>query len=117
MKNGSTKSIPVRRTKCRTCPFRHGSGTEYLADSIGISALTEASRFCHSTGSNNAFHRRTGKPVVICRGARDLQLRYLAAIKFLSAPTDAAWDAKARELGMVPNACRHRRVSRRNALP
>jgi len=61
-----------------------------------MSALTEASRICHSTGSNNAINSRTGKPPAICRGARDLQLKFFVATGFLDAPTDAAWNKKLR---------------------
>jgi len=71
-----------------------------LAASLAVSALSQASRICHSTGANNAINRRTGKPPRICRGARDVQLEALAALGFLDAPTDQAWDRKRRELGL-----------------
>jgi hypothetical protein len=74
---------------CATCPFREGSPYAHLADDL-----------CHSTGSNNAINRRTGKPARICRGARDLQLQVFTAIGVLTAPTDEAWDAKCRELNL-----------------
>jgi hypothetical protein len=35
-----------------------------------------------------------------CRGARDLQLALFAGIGFISEATDAAWAAKAKELGL-----------------
>lgn len=60
--------------------------------------MTEATRICHSTGSNNAINRRTGKPPMACRGARDLQLKMFTAIGFLNEPTDAAWAAKWKEI-------------------
>lgn len=31
---------------------------------------------------------------MICRGARNIQLRYLCAIGFLDSPTDDAWEKK-----------------------
>lgn len=77
---------------CATCPFRPDSPTSYLAPAITESALSEASRICHSTGSNNAFHARTGKPAALCRGARDIQLGVFCALGVLSEPTDQAWD-------------------------
>ncbi len=86
--------------QCATCPFREGSQYAYLAGDLGRSALGEASRICHSTGSNNAINRRTGKPSMLCRGARDLQLKYFTAIGFLDKPTDEAWESKRKELGL-----------------
>lgn len=85
--------------KCGTCPFREGSPYAFLADDLAKSALTEKSRICHSTG-NSVFYGRTGKKSMICRGARDKQLEYLAAIGFLSAPTDEAWAAKCQEMNL-----------------
>jgi hypothetical protein len=85
---------------CATCPFREGSPYAHLADDLGDSAVNNRSRICHSTGSNNAINRRTGKPARICRGARDLQLQVFTAIGVLTAPTDEAWDAKCRELSL-----------------
>jgi len=86
---------------CATCPFREGSKTEFLRLHLTESALTEASRICHSTGTNNAFHRRTGKPEHLCRGARDVQIHFFHCIGMIDAPTDAAWDAKCKELGLI----------------
>lgn len=86
--------IPVCEVKCPTCPFREGSKTAFLALHLAESALTQSSRICHSTGSNNAFHRRTGKPEMICRGSRDVQIQYFHAIGFIAEPTDEAWAAK-----------------------
>ena len=87
---------------CGTCPFREGSPYAYLAPDLADSALTEATRICHSTGSGNAINDRTGKPPAICRGARDLQLQAFYHSGFLSAPTDEAWAAKLQELGLAP---------------
>lgn len=99
------KTLPLNKTMCSTCPFRKGVAAKYAAvrRALTISALNEASRICHQTGSDNAFHRRTGKPEALCRGARDLQLDYFHAIGFLPAPTDEAWNAKANEMGFAPN--------------
>lgn len=93
-----SKLPPVCKTKCSTCPFREGSPHAYLAPTLTESALGNAPRICHSTGSNNAIHKRTGRKPALCRGARDIQLRYFAAIKFITAPTDEAWAAKVKEL-------------------
>jgi hypothetical protein len=92
------KTLPVRRTQCPTCPFRDGSQYADLRGMLSMSALSQASRICHSTGSNNAINRRTGKPPKLCRGARDLQLQFFHRIGFLDEPTDKCWAAKWREI-------------------
>jgi hypothetical protein len=65
-----------------------------------MSALSEGSRICHQTGTN-AIGGRTGKPNQLCRGARDLQLRYFHTIGFIEAPTDEAWRKKAVQMGLI----------------
>jgi hypothetical protein len=103
------KPMPVNKTMCDTCPFREGSPYAYLAADLRLSALGQSSRICHSTGSNNAINRRTGKPAALCRGARDIQLKVFHAIGFLSEPTDAAWTAKCREMGIEQDSRKPRR--------
>lgn len=93
--------IPVMAAMCGTCPFRKGSKYQYLAGDLAASALTEASRICHSTGENNGINRKTGKAERLCRGARDLQLQFFASSGFISAPTDEAWQAKCDEMGII----------------
>jgi hypothetical protein len=92
------KATEVLPKKCDTCPFKPGSKYEHLAPTLAVSALTERSRICHQTGSNAINHRK-GKPPMLCRGARDLQLAALHGAGFLSAPTDEAWAEKAKMLG------------------
>lgn len=101
----SQDSIPLNQELCSTCPFRDGVPEKYarLRSQLALSAVTEASRICHQTGKNNTFHKDTGRPKALCRGARDVQLRFLCAIAFLTEPTDEAWNAKCAELGMTPN--------------
>jgi hypothetical protein len=89
---------------CATCPFRAGSPYAYLNNDLERSALTNRSRICHSTGSNNAINRRTGKRPMLCRGARDAQLKFFADMKFISEPTDEAWNEKCKEMGLPVNA-------------
>jgi hypothetical protein len=84
-----TRKVMVQ--KCATCPFRDGSEYAYLRDYLTQSALTEATRFCHSTGNNPAI-KRVKVPVQICRGARDLQLSLFTALGILDEPTDQAWE-------------------------
>jgi hypothetical protein len=64
--------------------------------------LNDASIICHSTGNNGINKRRTGKPEHLCRGARDIQLNVMAALKVIDTPTDEAWNAGRVKLGMVP---------------
>jgi hypothetical protein len=92
------KPHPVCKTNCKTCPFIPGSPHANLAADLAFSALTEASRICHSTGANNAINRRTGKRPRLCRGARDIQLAHFHRIGFIPEPTDKAWAAKLREI-------------------
>jgi hypothetical protein len=95
--------MKVQPNKCATCPWQAGSPYADLREQLEERALGHESRVCHSTGSNNAINRQTGKPEMICRGARDVQLHMLWRLGFLSEATDAAWDAKCRALGMEPN--------------
>lgn len=88
----------VCKVMCPTCPFRPGSEYAYLTPALALSALSEATRICHSTGSNNGINHRTGKPPAACRGARDLQLKHFAGLGFIEAPTDAAWAKKWKEM-------------------
>lgn len=83
---------------CLTCPFRKGSEYSFLQETLTHLALTDGSRICHSTGSNNAINKWTGKKEKLCRGARDMQLKAFYAIGFLTEPTDKAWADKVREL-------------------
>lgn len=94
-------NLPLRSTMCPTCPFRRGSKYADLAPKLTESALTDASRICHSTG-RNAINKRTGLPPHLCRGARDVQLRVMAALGVISAPTDQAWNEGRLKIGMAP---------------
>lgn len=94
--------LPVKRTKCATCPFREGSKYEFLANDLRFSALTEGSRICHMTGKENAIHSDTGRPEALCRGARDAQLQAFCALGVIKSPTDEAWNEKRVAIGMKP---------------
>lgn len=92
-------NTPIRKTMCPTCPFRPGSKYEYLRDDLAASALTEASRECHATGSNG-INRRTGIEPHLCRGARDVQLTVMASMGVIEKPTDESWNDRRVEYGM-----------------
>lgn len=98
-------TLPVLSEKCGTCPFREGSPYAHLAPDLAMSALTNASRVCHSTGCNNGINRRTGKRPALCRGARDVQIAYFHNSGFIDAPTDEAWYRKLAELRGEPQPC------------
>lgn len=87
------------KAMCATCPFRHESPYAGLQVDLAMSAANDASRICHSTGSN-AINKRTGKPEKLCRGARNFQLQLWASMRFIEAPTDEAWDKRCKELGI-----------------
>lgn len=89
--------IPLMKKMCSSCPFRKGSQYQYLVGGLALSALSEGSRICHSTGENG-LRGQTGKPDRLCRGARDIQLDVFAAIGVINAPTDEAWARKWKEV-------------------
>lgn len=91
--------LKVRKTMCDSCPFRRGSKYQFLASDLTDSALNEASRICHSTGKTGILGD-TGKPELLCRGARNIQLQVYAGIGFIESPTDKAWDKKRKELNV-----------------
>lgn len=85
-------SIKPRPTMCATCPYRPGSKYAHLQDKLTMSAMSEASRICHSTGPANAVNANPKQPARICRGSRDIQLKLMTAFRIIDEPTDAAWD-------------------------
>jgi hypothetical protein len=59
---------------------------------IQAQALSEASQLCHAP-------RLHGKPEThLCRGARNFQLTIFYRLGVISEPSDAAWEAKQREI-------------------
>lgn len=89
-----------RKTRCATCPFRRKGWTE-VREFLSMRALNEATPVCHSSGPDALKRGRHWlRESHACRGARDLQLRLFAGIGFISEATDAAWAAKAKELGL-----------------
>ncbi len=96
-----TERMPIQPKMCATCPFKEGSPHANLRDDLAESALRDASRICHSTGTNALY--KTNAPEKICRGSRDLQIQVFYRMGFLSEPTDAAWEAKCSEMGIKPD--------------
>lgn len=91
----------VRKTKCKSCPFRAGSPYEYLAPMLTADALSESSRICHSTGVNAI--NTTNLPEEICRGSRDIQLRMFYAMGYIEVCSDEAWERKWKEVKQKTN--------------
>lgn len=97
----SAHDLPVRATKCPTCPFRPGSKLACLAPGF---VADRSSRICHSTGGPNAVATKgTKHPPHVCRGQRDAHLQLMAGLGVIAAPTDKAWnDARAKLMGAQP---------------
>lgn len=99
----SYKREPVMKAMCATCPFRPESPVAHLAGDLAESALSVSSRLCHSTGGNDLVipkAKNYHEEPHLCRGARDVQLKAFFALQVISAPTDEAWEAKCKELGL-----------------
>lgn len=94
-------NLPVRKTMCGTCPFRDESPTAYLKADLTEASMKE-SRICHSTGTNNAFHQRTGIKSHLCRGSRNVQLDVMCAAGVITESTDEAWNDQRVRCGMKP---------------
>lgn len=95
-----SKRAPVMKAMCKTCPWREDSPYKHLRDVLRDSALGEASRICHSTGTQDAIPVQSTGPERLCRGARNDQLQFFHAIGFLSEATDEAWEVKCKEMNL-----------------
>lgn len=95
MKPKNVKNSPVMKKRCPTCPFKHEhEGQIEVANMVRHRCMTEASQICH----HPALHGK--EQTKLCRGARDYQLEMFHKMGFIEEPTDAAWAAKRKELGM-----------------
>lgn len=95
------KNLPVRKSMCNTCPFKEGSPYQWLEADLTESAISGKTRICHSTGEN-AINKKTGFKSHICRGARNIQLKTMCAMKIITKATDEAWNEARVSLGMKP---------------
>jgi hypothetical protein len=96
MKRRDITGMPVRKKMCDTCPFGP-HGAQDVREKVE-SRLLEVSQTCHSSGSKDGRPDR-----LICRGARDFQLKIMVALGVLDEPTDKCWSetwekVKARKL-------------------
>ena len=79
---------------CKTCPFGP-EGLVELRNTVMTRMLNDGvSQVCHGTEGKNR------KPNSLCRGARDQLLVLFHRMQFIDEPTDEAWDAKRRVLGV-----------------
>jgi hypothetical protein len=89
------KGWPVMKSKCSTCPF--GPNGDRLTE-CGVTERVvrmEGSQICHHPVLKGK------RETHLCRGARDLQLRVLAAVGVIEEATDDAYNRRARSLGVV----------------
>lgn len=98
----SATQLPVRKTNCKTCPFRRKSegGWEEVQPLLAERAILEGTPICHSTGRALVRHDGEKLKAHICRGARDLQLKVFHRLGVITAPTDEAWAAACERLGL-----------------
>ena len=92
MSDSVAMRLPVNAQMCPTCPFRDDGWVE-VRELLVRRVLTEGSPICHATGPGALVRKRGQRQARLCRGARDVVLRYFAAIGFLMEPTDTAWEA------------------------
>jgi hypothetical protein len=83
------RACPVQKSPCSSCPFAGKypvqlslvSMAKYIENLCG-----KGQHFCHSTNNKT-----------ICRGGRDIQLRWLCSIGMLQEATDEAFDCAINE--------------------
>ena len=77
------RTYPVQQSPCYSCPFAGKKPLE-ISNKNMVSYIDNlfgtGQHICHSTQQH------------ICRGGRDLQLRWLCTIGMLDEPTDEAFD-------------------------
>jgi len=77
--------MPVQKKPCNTCPFAGAnpvqlSEARYRECIENLVGFQPGQHLCHSADNEK-----------ICRGGRDIQLRYFYAIGVISKPTDEAF--------------------------
>lgn len=75
----------VRKTQCKTCPWRPKSPLNYSVPEIAQKAITEHNHYCHNEQLEGKTHYN------LCRGTRNYQLEVFYKLKVLNEPTDACW--------------------------
>ena len=81
---GDMRDYPVQAKTCLTCPFEGKEPLQLSANSMAgyvKNLMGEGQHICHSSNRTR-----------MCRGGRDLQLRYFYMKGLLSEPTDDAFN-------------------------
>ena len=90
----NTKGWAVMPAKCKSCPFGE-HGDKQLAGAVLDRTLFQSSQICHHP-------RLQGKKEThLCRGQRDVQLKLLYRMGLIDGPSDEAFYAKSRALGVL----------------
>jgi len=82
------RTYPVQKVPCSSCPFSGDTPLETSPENMmGYlnNLLGHGQHICHSTDEH------------ICRGGREIQLRWLCAMGMLDEPTDEAFDRAVEE--------------------
>ena len=81
---GDMRDYPVQPKPCLTCPFEGKEPLQLSANSMARyvkNLMGEGQHICHSSNATR-----------MCKGGRNIQLRYLYMNGLLSEPTDEAFD-------------------------
>jgi hypothetical protein len=82
--------------QCSTCVFKKLPNGDWLNPDLAhlvSDRLLQVSQICH----HPRLHSK--KEDHLCRGTRDRQIELMYRMGVIAAPTDAAWEAKRKELG------------------
>lgn len=85
--------MPVMASCCPTCPFGP-HGDRAVREMVEARCVAKSSQVCH----HPRLHGR--EETHLCRGARNHQLTVFYRLGVIDAPTDEAWAAKRKELGV-----------------
>lgn len=81
---GDMRDYPVQQQPCRTCPFEGEDALELSPESYAgyiQNLMGQGQHICHSSNRTR-----------VCRGGRNIQLRWLCGTGQLSEPTDEAFN-------------------------
>jgi hypothetical protein len=90
----NTRGWSVMKSKCASCPFG-ANGDPELAANVLNRTLFQSSQICH----HPRLHGK--RETHLCRGQRDEQLVLLQRMGLIEDATDAAFEKRSRELGVI----------------
>lgn len=88
---------PVMAKQCSTCVFKTDENGRYIYKDLAKrveNRLLTVSQICHHPALKGQ------KQTHLCRGTRDRQITLMHRMGVIAAPTDEAWAAKQKELGI-----------------